>query len=93
MSVEDRTTQLESIVAEQAKQIVNLKTELASFIKNYKRETRYTRECQDWIDTFSSPILKRIWFWLKGYRWKRLGRWYMASWNEDAAPWDDRGQR
>lgn len=32
-------------------------------------------ECRDWIDVVSSPLYKRVWFVLCGWRWKHLGRW------------------
>lgn len=30
---------------------------------------------EKWVDTFSSPLYKRLWFFLRGYRWRTLGRW------------------
>jgi hypothetical protein len=28
------------------------------------------------VDTVFSPIWKRVWWYLQGYRWHRVGRWY-----------------
>ncbi len=30
---------------------------------------------EEWIDVMSSPLWKRVWFVLCGWRWKHLGRW------------------
>lgn len=38
-------------------------------------EARLHRQLE-WIDTMSSPLYKRIWWWLCGWRWRTLGRWY-----------------
>lgn len=43
----------------------------------------------DWIDTVSSSFAKRLWWWLNGYRFRRLGRWYRAPWNKSAEEWDE----
>lgn len=40
------------------------------------------------IDTWNTPLWKRALFVLKGYRFRRLGRWYRAPWNADAAEYD-----
>ena len=33
------------------------------------------------IDTLDTVWWKRIWFWLLGYRWYTVGRWYWAEQN------------
>lgn len=30
----------------------------------------------EWQDTVSSPLYKRLWWWLCGYRFRTVGRWY-----------------
>jgi hypothetical protein len=37
---------------------------------------RELQALQERIDTVCSPPWKRIWWWLQGYRWYRVGRWY-----------------
>lgn len=34
------------------------------------------RQLGELIDTINSPLHKRIWWVLKGYRFRRVGRWY-----------------
>lgn len=34
---------------------------------------------EEWIDTVSSSFLKRIWWWLQGYRLHKVGRWYKKT--------------
>ena len=56
--------------------------------QNYIAIAARVRACEKWIDTVSSPLWKRVLFVLRGYRWRRLGRWYRARWNADAAEYD-----
>lgn len=49
---------------------------------------REVRDLTEWRDTVSTPLLKRFWFVVKGYRFRRHGRWYCAPWNVDAAEYD-----
>lgn len=48
-----------------------------------KRQMKSLREQvhmhEEWLDTVNSPIYKRIWFWLQGYKYHTLGRWYNKS--------------
>ena len=44
----------------------------------------------EWIDTHNTPLWKRFWFVAQGYRFRRLGRWYSACWNESAKEWDNK---
>jgi len=37
-----------------------------------------------WHDTMHSPLYKRCWWWLQGYRLLALGTWYKAPWNKSA---------
>lgn len=41
-----------------------------------------------WRDTLSSPLYKRLWWWLLGFRLTTLGTWYRASWNASARKYD-----
>jgi hypothetical protein len=41
------------------------------------------RRLEKWVDTVSSPLWKRLWFVVQGYRFRQLGVWYRARWNKD----------
>lgn len=37
---------------------------------------------REWQDVVSSPIYKRVWFFVCGWKWSSLGRWYAKErWN------------
>ena len=42
-------------------------------IKRLRQDGIYYRE---YIDTISSPLRKRIWWWFGGYKFRCVGRWY-----------------
>lgn len=46
-----------------------LKRQMQALRRNYNR-------LDAWLDTVNSPLYKRVWFWMRGYRFYRLGRWY-----------------
>lgn len=51
---------------------------------------RELRDLKEEFDTFvRTPLWKRCVFWLKGYRWRRFGRWYGATWNDDAKQYEE----
>lgn len=49
-------------------------------IRVLKEQVRYLRrssiEFYEYIDTVSSPVYKRLWWWLGGYHFTKVGRWY-----------------
>lgn len=47
------------------------------------------RRVEKHIDTVSSPMWKRAWFVIQGYRFRQLGVWYRASWNRDGWSYED----
>jgi hypothetical protein len=53
---------------------------------NYVALAARVRRVEKWIDTIESPLWKRAWFVIQGYRFRRLGVWYRARWNRDG--WD-----
>lgn len=55
--------------------LASLQEEIRALRGNYESLARRLHQCEDWIDTVSSPLYKRLWFVLHGWRWKRLGRW------------------
>jgi hypothetical protein len=40
---------------------------------------REVRALTEWQEVLSSPVWKRVWFVLCGWRWNRLGRWYRTD--------------
>lgn len=56
--------------------------------RNYVALAQRVRHLEKIIDTWNTPLWKRCIFVIKGYRLRRLGRWYHASWNNDAAGYD-----
>lgn len=69
-------------------EIENLKAEIESLKKNKISLAKRIRELEKYVDTVSSPLWKRIWFVIQGYRFRQLGRWYKNPWNSDAKEWD-----
>lgn len=69
-------------------EIEGLKAEIESLKDNRINMAKRIRELEEYVDTVSSPMWKRIWFVLQGWRFRRLGRWYKASWNEIGKKWD-----
>jgi len=52
--------------------------------KNRISDARRISLLEKWVDIIgSTPLWKRIWFVMQGYRFRRLGVWYRASWNRD----------
>lgn len=50
---------------------------------NYEALGARVRRLEKWVDTVESPLWKRVWFVMQGYRFRRLGVWYRARWNAD----------
>lgn len=45
-------------------------------VRSLRREVRQLGEL---LDTINSPLWKRIWWVLQGYRLRRVGRWYRKT--------------
>lgn len=60
--------------------------EIEALKANRVRDAARIRHLEKYVDTVSSPMWKRIWFVIQGYRFRRLGVWYRACWNKDG--WD-----
>ena len=56
--------------------------------ENYVALATRVRKLEKIIDTWNTPLWKRMVFVIKGYRFRKLGRWYKARWNEDAKEYD-----
>ena len=50
-------------------EINTLKRQVASL----RRQVVFHNE---WLETVNSPLYKRIWWWIRGYRFYTVGRWY-----------------
>ncbi len=37
---------------------------------------RQIQQHDEWLDTVNSPFWKRLWWWCRGWRFHRVGRWY-----------------
>lgn len=58
---------------------------------NYEALAARVRLLEKIIDTWNTPLWKRCWFVIQGYRFRRLGVWYRARWNKSA--WQYEGWR
>lgn len=64
----------------------DLEARVVSLEANRKSMSTRITFLEKWVDTVSSPMWKRVWFVVQGYRFRRLGVWYRARWNADG--WD-----
>lgn len=58
---------------------MNVEHEIEVLKRQVKELRRLTQRQGEWIDVVSSPIYKRIWFFVCGWNWSSLGRWYRKS--------------
>ena len=65
-----------------------LKAEIESLKANRIAMAKRIRTLEKYVDTVSSPMWKRIWFIIQGWRFRQLGRWYKAPWNTAGKEWD-----
>ena len=65
-----------------------MKAQIDSLNANRITMAKRIRDLEEYVDTVSSPMWKRIWFVIQGWRFRQLGRWYKASWNDDGKQWD-----
>ena len=49
---------------------------LDSLNLNRVQQAARIRALENYVDTVSSPLYKRLWWVLQGYRFRRVGRWY-----------------
>ena len=56
------------------------KQDLAGLFTGFKIVTKQMQkdihELQEYVDTVSSPLYKRIYWWFCGYYFRKVGRWY-----------------
>ena len=58
---------------------MNVEQEIAVLKRQVQSLRIEVRHLTEWQDVLISPLWKRVWFWVCGYRWKRLGRWYRKT--------------
>jgi hypothetical protein len=63
--------------------IETLEGQVAALLSSRVRDANRIRLLEKIIDTWNTPLWKRIWFVIQGYRFRRLGVWYRARWNQD----------
>jgi hypothetical protein len=56
--------------------ISDLVSEVECLKRQMRQQRQLTRNLYAWVDTVSSPLFKRLWWAVAGYRFHRLGRWY-----------------
>lgn len=71
-------------------EIANLRAEINALKIQVKSLRRQNTFFDHWHNTVCSPLHKRLWWWVQGYRFSCLGRWYRAPWNEGAAKYEGR---
>jgi hypothetical protein len=52
---------------------------------------RQMKMASDWHDTLNTPMYKKVWFFIQGYKPWSLGTWYTAPWNRSAGEKYNRG--
>src|SRR5215472_5502187 len=67
----------------------NLEVRVSVLETNRIKDAARIRKLENWVDTVSSPLWKRICFVALGYRFRQLGVWYHACWNIDAWEYED----
>lgn len=60
--------------------IADCKAEIKSLKKNGKRDAARIRLLEKHVDTTSSPEWKRWIWWLEGFYFRKVGRWYLPEW-------------
>lgn len=56
-----------------------LRTRVESLEVNRTRDAARIRALEEYVDTVSSPLWKRLLWALQGYRFRRVGRWYRKT--------------
>lgn len=58
------------------REVAALRTELEVLKRQVKSLRREVREQSEFIDTVTSALWKRLWWWVGGYYFRKVGRWY-----------------
>lgn len=54
----------------------SLEQRVAALERQMREQRRLHQALDERVDTVFSPIWKRVLWFLQGYRWHRVGRWY-----------------
>jgi hypothetical protein len=55
---------------------MNTEQEIEVLKRQVKSLRRELQRHDEWLDTVNSPLYRRIWWYLKGYKFYTVGRWY-----------------
>lgn len=58
----------------------NLKQEIDVLKRQVEAMRKRSIEAAEYIDTVSSPLWKRIVWWVEGFYFRKVGRWYLKDW-------------
>jgi len=58
---------------------MNREHEIDYLLKTVEQLQVESRDYAEYIDTLSSPIRKRLWWWAGGYYFRKVGRWYSTN--------------
>ena len=58
----------------------HLEQRLAVFDRQVGSLRREVRELTEYVDTVTSPLWKRLIWWVQGFYFRKVGRWYALSW-------------
>ena len=56
-------------------EVDSLRAEIESLNVRYAELARRLREVEEYVDVVTSPLWKRVLWWLQGWRFDRVGRW------------------
>jgi hypothetical protein len=54
---------------------MNVEQEIEVLKRQVESLRRTQQQQEEWLDTVNSHWYKRIWWWIHGYKYHRLGRW------------------
>lgn len=57
-------------------ELINLRAEVEALWRANRSLERQIHHHGEWLDTVNSPLWKRVWWFLQGWRFYTLGRWY-----------------
>jgi hypothetical protein len=59
--------------------ITDMATEVLGLRAQVESLMRRVHALEELVDVLSTPIHRKLWFMLQGYRWRRVGRWYWKT--------------
>ena len=64
-----------------ATELENLRTELTALKRQVTQLRNRGREADQFIDCVTSPLWKRLVWWVQGFYFRKVGRWYGRDWS------------